>query len=616
MKWTSNALARMAASTFLVLFALLQGCGGGAGSAPATQGGDSPLAEEKGDLTITITDAPGDFLRYAVDVPQLTLYRTNGDAVETLPFNTRIDFAELTEVSEFLTIASVPAGVYESVVLTLDYSGAEIIVQDELGNEFLASATDADGNPLGAFDVELDLTTSDTIQISASRPAAFSLDFDLDASNEIDFTASPPNVIVDALLIATPELEADREHRVRGVLAAVDQAAEEITLKVRPFRFLQGDFGRFTLSVDGDTLFEIDGTGYRGEEGLTVISALPEDAPVVAGGMVDGMSMLAHTVYAGSSVPWADADVVRGIVIGRTGDALLVRGARFEFADGTDVYRGTGTVIVGPGTRVTGPGIDSLLTTQSISVGQRIVATGELRDDRTLDASQGRVSLRPSQLTAAVVDAMPLAVDLLRLNGHRPAAFDFAGTGVDPGMDADPDYYEIDTGTLALAGIDSGDLVKVRGMVREFGAAPADYQARTVIDVAADTRSANFKAIWPAGTQMPFHSVSPEAIDVDLREAREVLAVHGVPLEFLAPLENILLAAPDIRRGIYAVKVRGSGEIHIYRNFTDLAAELQRQLDTGASLRHIGAHGRYNAATNELTSIRAGFVFTKADEAG
>jgi hypothetical protein len=606
----------MAASTFLTLFALLQGCGGGAGSAPTTQAGDLPPAEEKGELIITITDAPGDFLRYVVDVPQLTLYRANGDVVETLPFNTRIDFAELTEVSEFLTIASVPAGVYESVVLTLDYSGAEIIVQDEFGNEFLASAIDADGNSLGEFDVELDLTTSDPIRISAGRSAAFSLDFDLDASNEIDFTASPPNVIIDALLIATPELETDREHRIRGVLAAVDQAAGEITLKVRPFRFLQGDFGRFTLSVDSDTLYEIDGTGYRGDEGLTAMAALPEDAPVVSGGMVNGMSMLANTVYAGSSVPWADADVVRGVVIGRTGDELLVRGARFEFSDGTDVFRGTGTVIVGPGTRVTAPGIDSLLTTQSISVGQRIVAVGELRDDRTLDASEGRVSLRPSQLTAAVVDALPLAVDLLWLNGHRPAMFDFAGTGVGPGMDADPDYYEIDTGTMGLAGIDSGDLVRVRGVVREYGAAPADYQARTVIDVSADTRAANFKAVWPTGTQMPFHSVSPEAIDVDLREAREVLSVHGVPLEFLAPLEAILLAAPDIRRGIYAVKVRGSGEIHIYRDFADLASELQRQLNAGASLRHIGAHGRYNAGSNELTSIRAGFVFTKADEAG
>jgi hypothetical protein len=117
----------MAASTFLTLFALLQGCGGGAGSAPTTQAGDLPPAEEKGELIITITDAPGDFLRYVVDVPQLTLYRANGDVVETLPFNTRIDFAELTEVSEFLTIASVPAGVYESVVLTLDYSAISSI---------------------------------------------------------------------------------------------------------------------------------------------------------------------------------------------------------------------------------------------------------------------------------------------------------------------------------------------------------------------------------------------------------------------------------------------------------------------------------------------------------
>ncbi|HNP37899.1 MAG TPA: DUF4382 domain-containing protein [Woeseiaceae bacterium] len=624
MKAIRSKTARTAVTTvlptlILLVAALLHGCGGATSSAPTAD--TTPPVAEQGDLIITVTDAPGDFANYTVDVLQLSLQRANGDVVETLPFTTRIDFSELTEVSEFLTIATVPAGSYDAVVLTLDYSNAEIIVQDENGTEHTATAIDTNGAPLGIFDVRLELTTTDTIRIAAGRPAAFSLDFDLDASNEIDFSTAPPGVVVDAVLLATPELETDREHRARGVLADVNEADSEITLKVRPFHYRSGNFGRFTLAVDEQTRYEVDGVGLAGAEGLRAVAALAENTPIVAGGNVRGMSMLADTVLAGSSVPWADADVVRGVVTGRAGDTLEVRGARFEFRDGSRIYRGTGTVLLGPGTKVTGPGIDTPLTTQSISVGQRIVAFGELadagsQDTKTLDVSDGRVSLRFNQLTAAVVDAEPLAVDLYWLNGRRPASFDFTGTGVDTMMDADPDYYEIDTGALTLDGLESGDLVKVRGLVSEFGSAPADFDSRTVIDVALDSRTAAFKAIWPEGTQLPFHSISATQIDVDLSAAREVLAVHGVPLEFLTPLANILLTAPDIRRGIYAVKVRGSDEIHLFRDFADLADELTRQLNDGASLRHIAAHGRYNAGSNELTSIRAGFVFTKANEAG
>jgi hypothetical protein len=179
----------MAASTFLTLFALLQGCGGGAGSAPTTQAGDLPPAEEKGELIITITDAPGDFLRYVVDVPQLTLYRANGDVVETLPFNTRIDFAELTEVSEFLTIASVPAGVYESVVLTLDYSGAESSYRMSL-------ATNSWHPPLMQTAIRSVNSMSNSISRPAiqseSRPAALLLSVSISTSTHLMKLISQP----------------------------------------------------------------------------------------------------------------------------------------------------------------------------------------------------------------------------------------------------------------------------------------------------------------------------------------------------------------------------------------------------------------------------------------
>lgn len=596
----------------LTLFAMLSiaaGCGGGGGSSAAPLDQGSAPAEEVGEVFVGLTDAEGDFLKYSVLVQSLTLTRANGDVVETLPLATQVDFAELTEVTEFLTVATVPVGVYESASVRLDFSDAEIVVQDANGDPQPAQPKDDAGNDLGVTDLRLSLTTSDYIRVSPGVPAAFSLDFDLDASNEIVFAGDTVEVIVEPFLLATPELEMERDHRVRGVLDGVDVAANAFDLLVRPFRHRTGQFGSFTVLVDDATRYEVDGVGFTGPDGLRAMNALDRLAPVVTGGVLSNDGFTAEVVLAGSSVPWSDADVVKGVVAARQGDVLTVKGAQIEFADGTDVFRGTFFVNLAEDTTVTAPGAsDRELTTQSISVGQRVWAWGEFVDDQTLNAD--RVRMRMNQLTAEVIQAEPLAVDLFFLNGRRPAAFDFAGTGMSPAQDADPDFYEIDSGLLPLATIAEGDLVRVRGLVNEFGAAPADYLASTVIDVQTDARAAILKVGWTEGTAMPFSAIEPARIDVDLSEARKALSVRGVPRAFLDELEEAALLAPASGRGVYAVKVRGAGEVHVYRAFADLVDELMAQLDAGRLLHRITAVGRYNVAPSEMTTARAGFVFS------
>ncbi len=588
----------------LVLFA--QGCGSGGGGSAAPQ--PDPIAES-GVISIVFTDAEGDFVTYAVDVTSLLLEKTNGDTVETVPLSTRIDFAELTDVSEFLTIATVPAGIYASAVLTMDFTTADVVVQDANGDGIGADVVGEDGNPLGVLQVRLNLTTSDVIRISPNVPAAFSLDFDLDASNEIDLTTTPPTVTVQPFLLATPELDRDREHRVRGVLASVDEIESTITLKVRPFRHHTGDFGRFKFSVDEDTQYEVDGVGYTGSPGLGVMAMLEENTPVITQGQITDNGFLANTVLAGSSVPWSDSDVVKGIVIARSGDVLSVQGARIK--DGRDVFWGSQSVIVGENTTVTALGVDNAdLDLDSISVGQRVIVFGEELDDGTFDASEGRVRMLMNQLTAQVVEAAPLVVDLFYLNGRHPQIYDFGGTGVTAAEDADPDFYEIDTSTLGLSNIENGDLVRVRGLINDFGMAPPDYNARTVIDVDTDAHAASLRVGWKNGTTMPFTNLSIDRIDLDLSEARVVLKLRGVSIDINTPIEALALVVPGSdRRGIYAVKVRGTDEIHLYRAFADLVGELNAQLDAGNLLHRIGAHGGYNSTTGESTTGRASFEF-------
>ncbi len=589
---------------------LLSACGGGGGGDSSATQSAGVIAEEEGQLIVGLTDAPGDFLRYLVTVDSVLLEKADGTTVETLPLSTRVDFSELTEVTEFLTVATVPAGTYRSVVIHLDFTDAEVVVQDAGGGPQRAAVVDVGGDPLGAYAVRLQLTTSDVIRIAPGIPAAFSLDFDLDASNEIAFTDTGAVVTVEPFLLAAPELETGRAHRVRGVLADVDPNGAEVTLKVRPFHHFDGDFGRFTFAVDEATEYEIDGVSFTGGEGLSALADLPENTPVVGGIHTADAGFLAHTVLAGTSVPWASARVVKGIVTAREGDALTVRGALVRFGESAEAFRGTHTVLVGVDTVVSALGAPSgSLNAQSISVGQRIVAFGEPVDDATFDASRGRVRMLVNQLTARVLQPDPMIVDLYYLNGRRPAVFDFSGTGMTADQDADVDRYEIDTSVLGLNSITTSDLVRVRGLVNAFGMAAPDFNARTVIDVQTDMRGASLKVGWEGGSDTPFAAIAPQRIDLSLVGARAVLKLTGVPLALTNPLETLALLAPPEGRGAYAVLVRGEDEAHVYREFADLVEEINEQLNSGNRLHRIGAHGRYNSDTHEMTAGRASFVF-------
>ncbi len=201
--------------------AALHGCGGGAGGSMATPA----AAATMGQLTIGVRDAAGDFLTYAVDVSSLRFERANGDVVETVPLTTRIDFAQLVDLTEFLTIATVPAGAYSRVDVGLDFTNAQIVVQDANGAAVPVVAIGADGKPLTTLSVAIQLPDAGAVHIAAGVPASVTLDFDLAASNAVDLAAIPAHVTVQPFLAVVPELDVDRDHRARGVLASVDKTA-------------------------------------------------------------------------------------------------------------------------------------------------------------------------------------------------------------------------------------------------------------------------------------------------------------------------------------------------------------------------------------------------------
>ncbi|MEM9173365.1 MAG: DUF4382 domain-containing protein [Pseudomonadota bacterium] len=610
-KWTMSVLA----AAMLAL--------GGCGGSSSTPDVDEPVAGtppvDNGKLMIGLTDAEGDFAAYTVDVLSVALLRANGSVVETLPNTTRVDFSELTEVTEFLSIATVPTGAYERAQIRLDFSDADIIVQDEMGATDAAIAVDDEGNALGEYTVELQLAQSDRIVIAPGVPASFSLDFDLEASNRIDDSVSPAVVSVSPVLLAMAELESDREHRVRGSLDSVDTDNSLVTLNLRPFQRRSGNFGELTFGVDAQTIYDVDGEGYVGIDGLTALAALPSATPVVAAGMIDDGNVVASTVYAGTSVPWADDTLIKGVVTARTGNVLTVSGRLLSPENQQVGFSRNYSVQIGDATAFSAPGIDSSeLDGNSISVGQRIVAFGELVDDITLDAQSDRVVMRYANFSAQVNTVAPLTAELFLLDGRRPAAFDFTGTGMDMTLDADPDNYEIETGTLGLATLAAGDAIRIRGLVNAFGAAPADFNAKTVVDVDLSARAGQLLVVWPLGepSTMPFISTSPSALNIDIAESREVLSVRGVPRPATSVFDMLSLIANEEGTGLFAVRVRGeSGRITMYRNFADLVEALNAALAEGLALQQINATVRADGDLESLPTTRATFVLREPADA-
>ena len=153
-----EAVRRAYGASLLAGTLMLAGCGGGGGGGatqnPLPPSSTSPPAADEGELLITLTDAPGDFTTYNVVVDGVELVRANGDVVQTLPLSTTVDFAELTEVTEILTAATVPVGTYTSVSMTLDYTDAEIWVENDAGDEVPATVVDIDGEPVGTMTMD------------------------------------------------------------------------------------------------------------------------------------------------------------------------------------------------------------------------------------------------------------------------------------------------------------------------------------------------------------------------------------------------------------------------------------------------------------------------------
>jgi hypothetical protein len=601
----------------IVLSVTLFGCGSNSSS---SLGG----TDVTNGVVIGLTDAPGDFARYQVDVTSLTLTKLNGASVETVPVKTQVDFAQYADLTEFLTAATVPSGTYTAATMTLDFSNADIQVEDGSNNIVaVGSIVDEDGNPITTLQVPVVMADSGPLTVAPGVPVNMTVDFNLQASNDVDFSGASPVLTVQPFVVADIDPAEPKQHRLRGMLNSVDLQDDSFQVSVRPFfQVLSGNdnkFGSLAVMTDANTVYNIDGQTYQGANGLNILAAEPQFTGVIATGDVDtgAHTFTATEVLAGTSVPGGTLDAVAGTVVKRTAttNILTIEGATLTRSGGAVSFHDTETVQLGTGTKVYRELDVSPHTIGDISVGQRVTVFGVVNtsDPTQMDASSGMVRMSLTTLRATAVNlSSPFTVNLQSIDGRDLADFDFSGTGIDAGHDAVPGNYTIDTGTLGLSSIGISDPVKVRGFVAPFGkvgdTAATDFSAQTVVDLGA--LQALFAVTWNPADATVFGTPSTTGLTLDLTGVGKIHYVgRGGIATDLTNLGGTAAIVPPVG-GVGLFSIRNGDSFQVFLTFTNFVNALTADLSAGSKVRGVAARGSFDDATSTLTT---GLVYVRLE---
>lgn len=588
----SNAMGFILSTvSSLVLAFFLSGCGSGKNSANPTQSeAQSPPVESTSPLLVSLTDAEGDFLRYEVAVSAINLTRANGAKVSVLARKASVDFSQYVELSELLTILETPVGRYESASITLDYSEAEILVQSPDGQVLSALAITPEGETIKQITVDIEFGDSDGFAIVPGVARHLALDFDLDESNQIQYTPGGANVVVSpALYIDSAHAQA-KPMRIRGLLTEVNEDDSSFKLALRPFRIRQFAMGQGSVYVSENTHFEIDGAAVEPSLGLESLNELGIGAAVVVMGrwQVESKKYLATQVFAGSSVPWGEADIASGVVVARNASELTLRAVTIELVNAQFQFYNTLNVHLDEATKVIRVG-EGTANIQQISVGSNITVTGNLNNG-IFNAEQGLVRISPTTLSGTVVDENELALDLHLLNGLRPDSYEFSGTGYTAEEDADQNHYQVDRLWLNLESVAINEPLRVRGWIAKFGEAPADIIATTIIDNSEVTAHLNvdLNASLIAGSPIAIDD-NQLLLNLDAVDGESRMIKAGIPVAVAAQSLNIQAHG---KKGVYSL-IAGK-RLRVYSDFGRFSAAVAFAQDQGMHATKLRAHGFFD----------------------
>jgi hypothetical protein len=627
-----STMMRIRHGLWLTAIWALAACGG-SGGGMSTMNSSSPAQSTPqacgncGMAVVSMTDAPGDFISYMVNVVSLKLTRADGTVVETVPVTTQVDFAQLVNLSEILSADQIPAGDYVSAAMTLDFASATIVVDNGTTGVTIAAGSVINGAtsmPLAApnstqMTLTLDMSRNHFV-VTGHAIANLALDFNLAASNTIaPSDTNPMTVTVNPVLTASLVPDATKQIRVRGPLVSVDAGTSSFIINVRPFFNSSGTAGQFTVNTGATTTFSINNVSSTGSTGLTQLAAVAAGTIVLAYGTWDKTSQTftASNVLAGASVAGMTHDSVEGTVLSRTGNTLTVAdGVLFPLetdGDADDMrWSRQLTATVGTGTTVSEDGQMGTFTIQDISVGQHLQLSGKFGQDSsgnpTLDATGGSARLMQTTLSGTVTASAAnlVTVTLNSLDGQMPARFNFAGTGTSTANDASAAAYSVGVPTaLSTNSLSVGAPVRFAGFVAPFGQAPPDFNASTLLSFAQTRALLDLK--WPpSGSTAPFATLTSTELLIT-QAMLQTTTTHFIRIAFVASdpttLTTGLELVPDPAAGslwlsIAHIKSQSSENFSAFADFT---AALKTDLNGTSAVVQIAADGPYDSTSGTMS---------------
>jgi hypothetical protein len=524
-----------------------------------------------GDAWVTLTDSPGDFTSYIVNVDSITLTRSDGVIVTALATVETVDFTKLNDIAEFWGTATIPTGTYKSASIVLDYTRAFISLMVN-GQPVQATVVDSTGAAVTTktINVNLDVTDAAADQLTlvptyaTTAAQRLAIDLNLAASTaSINLASSPPTVVVRPYLTAAIAPADNKPIRIRGPLINSNVDVGTYTVYVRPFYDEVDNLGLLSIFTNANTIFTTNGTATQGAAGLTQLSQSSAGSTVTA----------AYTTYQPTATPTATAGVftaldviagstledvytqgLEGDVVARSGNTLTLQGSTLFLNDGVSSYNvADAQVLVGPSTLVTADDTPLAgLNYNSVAVGQHIIARGIYNLSGTtiiLDSTgasstnTGSVRLISTNLWGSLVtsSAGNLLLNLQTINNWPVSDYTFAGNGTSAATDPLAASFSINTGSLTVPDMTVGDPLWSDGRFAPFASAPPDFTASTVNDeLSVQTAGAtatsptplscgqgNFDCIpasmrvnWTSpGTSTPFSALSASGMSIDLSNA-------------------------------------------------------------------------------------------------
>ncbi|HWG72269.1 MAG TPA: hypothetical protein VN692_22845 [Steroidobacteraceae bacterium] len=591
---------------------------------------------------ITLTDTPGDFASYTVNVSSLTLTGKANGVVTAIGAIETVDFTKLKDISELWSAASVPNDTYTAASIVLDYTNANIAVMVG-GVPVKAKVVDTTGKAVTTQTINITFDKAHPMVIAATYASTSALrlavDFDLAASNVVNMATSPPTVTIKPFMKAATSASDTKPVRVRGPLINSSVNVGTYTVQVRPFFDEVNSLGSLTLFNDANTVYQVNGTTYVGAAGLTLLSQSSagstmvaaytsyEPTPDVAQATSAGKFNSTYVV-GGSTLEDYYTQGLEGDVIARSGNTLTLRGATLQLNDGTSTYNEANcAVIVGPSTIVTAEDNTTLtgLDYNSIAVGQHIIARGIYQLPAsgvvTLDATgnsstnTGSVRLQRTELFGPLVSSASgsLLLDLQTVENWPVSSFNFTGNGT-----VTPASFAVNTGALAPpAGTVAGDPLWIRGVFTPFGSAPPNFDAFTLnTEVSVPAR---LQVDWTsAGTTAPFAVLADSGLTIDLANANYSAGVirigsESIDLKSLTASPQIVPAAtPPVTAGVPAAFLPGfaignlsaanTTSISVFNTFSDFVTQLPKSLVAATPALNLVATGTFNRTANTFTA--------------